>query len=280
MYGCRVQLTAVIIKWRVEMKSFVVSMVLVVSILTFVVGTASAGFGVRVLAGIDYIRYSDFNDYVSNLNENVLPSWNVSDEMGKIHFVPEIGGEVLFSVIPMINFGVGAGMIMGKSNLNISVGDGGLDYEHKIRVYPVTWTIYVKPSIPFLFVKPYAFAGGGIYFSKLSFTERVTSGSNEDGYTSDLTKSGYGVHGGVGVEFAVAPKVSINVEARGRIASIKGFTGTATSLDGEEMDVYLANYKDSYGNPIYGPESVDEVHPEGALDLSGYGFMVALKIFL
>jgi len=266
---------------EVDVRRFKLTVVTTLVLVALWASSSSAGFGVRVTGGLSYIKYSDYNDFVDYINDVVISSLGVSGELGNIHYVPEAGGEVLFSTIPMFTVGVGAGMIYGKSSMNVEISGDALSFEHKVKAYPITGTLYFKPSIPLFIAKPYFYAGVGLYNCKLYFTEVLTVSGASSGYDAELSKTGFGYHGGAGIEFSVVPTVSISFEVKGRIAKIKGFEGTATNLDGDKKDVFLAKYTDDYGNPIYGPEDVadKERFGEGALDLSGFGANVAVKIF-
>jgi len=263
------------------MKGIIKSIVFIVVFSLFVVSPSYAGFGVRALAGVGYIRYTDFNDFADYITDNVISKYDVSGELGNIHFVPEAGGEVIFSVVPMINFGLGAGVLFGKSSIGVSSNDGSFDFEHKIKAYPLTGTLYLKPSIPFIPSKPYVFVGAGLYVCTLNFSSRLSVGTEETGYDAELSRTGFGFHGGGGIEFGIVPTVSFGIEVKGRFAKIKGFEGTRTKLDGEKTDVFLAKYTDEYGNLVYGPEPKEfaDDYGEGEVDLSGFSGMLYVKIF-
>ena len=181
--------------------------------------------GVRLNVGLSNIAYGDFNDVVDLSNENSA----VFGEIENISWVPEIGGEIFYSPMPMFSVGVGVGMIKGSSDLSsVILGD----FEHKINVYPMTVTAYFKPSLPLMPIKPYAYAGTGMYYSKLSFDY---SGFRQDVFQitdAELTKLGFGFHAGGGLEFSIVPMLSLQIGVQGRWAKIKGFEGTGTDQIG------------------------------------------------
>jgi hypothetical protein len=148
-----------------------------------------------------------------------------------------------------------------------------------VKAFPLTATVYVKlPPLPF--AKPYAFAGGGMYYTKASFDETVTSGGSADESKADLTKWGFGLHGGAGLSFALAPRVGLDVGVKGRWADVKGLTGTATGPDGKPVDVFLAYYTDEEGALRFGPEALSDkgAYGEGSVDLSGYAFTLTVTV--
>jgi opacity protein-like surface antigen len=240
---------------------------------------ASAGVGVRVSGGIGYVSYGDFNDFAAYINDEVLAPEGVSGTVDAIHWIPEFSGEITIPLAPMLELGVGGGIVSGSSSFSFAVGGNGLDYKHTVKAYPFTATAYVRlPALPF--AKPYAFAGAGAYYTKLTFEETVEESGVSDGFTADLTTWGFGLHGGAGLTFAVSPKISIDLGVKARWASFSGFSGTATARDGTSTDVFLASYIDAVDGRVFGPESTADAgtYPEGSVDLSGVAFMLAASV--
>lgn len=239
----------------------------------------SAGVGVRLGGSLSYVSYGDFNDLAGYLNDEVLAPSGATGEMSLIHWIPEFHGEIVMSVVPKLDLGVGAGIIKGESEFNLIAAGDRFDYRHVVEAYPITATAYAQlPPLPF--AKPYAFGGAGVYYAKLSFDESLTLGGSESGVTAELAKWGFGLHGGVGLSFSLAPKVTFDIGVKGRWARIKGFEGTATSTDGETVDVFLASYIDEDGGCNFGPEAAADkgALAEGAVDLSGFAFTLTLTI--
>ena len=242
-------------------------------------GPASAGIGIRVSGALSYVSYGDFNDFADYINNDVLAAGGASGEIGAIHWVPEFAGEIVLPIVPVLDLGIGAGVITGKSEFNFGSGSDRFDYAHTVKAYPVTATAYVHlPLLPF--AKPYAFGGGGLYYTKLTFDETVTAGGSTEGFGADLTKWGFGLHGGAGLSFSLSPMAVFDIGVKGRWAKITGFEGIATSTDGEAIDVFLASYVDDEGGLNFGPEAaVDKAtFGEGAVDLSGFAFMLTLVV--
>ncbi|MCK4235579.1 MAG: outer membrane beta-barrel protein [Candidatus Krumholzibacteria bacterium] len=262
---------------------------LLVMVLSFVLsasGEAQVGF--RVKGGFSYIAYGEYNDFADNNNEMLLEAKIAGAEYDNMNWVPEFGGEVTLSVIPTVTVGLGAGMILGTADFAFSMVTLNANYEHKMKAYPITATGYFKPAVPFTFAKPFFFGGIGLYYSKLTFSESYESSvvmPDTTSYDSELTKCGFGLHGGAGIEFVIAPMVSFELCVMGRWVDIKGYEGTRTRADGTSEDVYLAYdsvYIARYGVdvPYYGPLSVDEKsrYEEGSVNLSGYGFTLGLRV--
>ena len=241
---------------------------------------ATAGISVRVSGGLSYISYGDFNHFADYLNNEVLAPNGATGQIDAIHWVLEFEGEVVVPLVHMIDLGIGGGFVTGKSDFSFDAGSGDrFDYNHTVKSYPLTATVYVKlPLLPF--AKPYAFAGGGMYYTKVSFDETVTSGGSADGLKAELTKWGFGLHGGAGLSFALAPRVGLDVGVKGRWAKIKGLTGTATGSDGRSVGVFLAYYTDEEGATQFGPEALSDkgAYGEGSVDLSGYAFTLTMTV--
>jgi len=233
------------------------------------------GVGFRVGGAFSYISYGQYNNMVDYFNDEILSEPSASGKLDNLHWVPELSGEFLYSLAPMVQVGIGAGLIWGTSRFSVEP----LDYvsEHTVRAYPVTATVYVETPVPYAAVKPYVFAGGGAYYSKVGFT--VSSAIDSLNMESDLSAWGFGLHGGAGVEYSIAPKVSLVFEAKGRWAKIQGLEGTRTIALGPSEDAYLAYIEES-DRVNYGPMSTDDsgTYGEGTVDLSGFAFSLGIKV--
>ncbi len=250
------------------------------------VSDKAEAIGVRISGGYTYIKYSNFNNWVDYVNNTILPLATITGAtFDKINWIPEFKGEVLLPGIPFIESGLGAGIIMGSSDFALSMQGQNLSLKHKMRAYPLTYTAYFDIPVPFVNIKPMVYGGLGAYYSKITFSESV-SGVENYSSESDLTTWGFGIHGGAGIAFSVAPTITIDLSIFGRWADIKGFDGTMTDPDGDSEDAYLAydEIYDLYGfgknDLYYGAMSNDmkSTVAEGSVDLSGYGFAVGLKI--
>jgi len=272
------------------MRSYSAIAVLTVLAVTLSGIPAGADTGVRVNAGLTHISYGDFNEFVDDVNYE-LEGYGI--EMENLNWVPEIQGEVLYSPMPFFTVGLGAGMIFGSSDLSTTIGGFNLDFEHSIKAYPITVTGYFKPSIPLFPIKPYIYGGAGIYYSKMDFGTNLgdvfESLDPEAVYfeQADMSATGFGLHGGAGLEFSIVPLLSLQVGIQARWADVSGFEGTGTTSGGDKRDVFLVSQDvevDVGGETVesynYGPmdSSVKDEYEEGSLNLTGYGFVVGLKL--
>lgn len=247
-------------------------------------GPADAGVGFRVTGGISHIAYGDFNRFVDFVN-NVIAENDTAAGTGPIgkidhiNWVPEASAEVLYGFTPAVTAGVGAGIISGSSKFTFDVGGNTLSFKHMVKAYPFTATAYVRIPASIPFAKPYAFVGGGLYYSKISFTTSVTSNDTTGVSDAQLSHWGLGIHGGAGLEFSFASIVSIDLAVQGRYARIKGYRGTSTFDGAHPEDVFLASFVQD-GEVNFGPEPVADLgkFQEGSVDLSGFGVTIAAKV--
>jgi len=238
-----------------------------------------AGFGFRLNGGLAYVTYSDFNDFVAHVNEKELPALGVTGTLDNIHWVPEVNGEVLFSPLPMITVGVGAGIISGKSEFSYMIFGVESIYEHTLRAYPLAVTGYYDISVPGAAIDLYVQGGFAAIYSKITFDTKLTAGDDSEGLDAELTTWGYELHGGGGVKFAIFPKVSIDLGVRGRWASLDGYEGTGTVIGEGDYDVFLAKEKtEDYF--LYGPEQVEhrDQYEEASVDLTGFAVTLGVTV--
>lgn len=238
----------------------------------------TAGIGLRLNGGACYVMYPDYNDFVDDVNAQLMLESSVTGELGALHWGMEFGGELFMGVMPAVDVAVGAGFMSGASEFSFAAGDESMSFEHRAKSYPLTATVYAKLPIPLGVVKPFVFGGGGAYPTTITFEESVDSGAGSSSYEAELSKTGFGVHGGVGCAIGIMPMASIEISVRGRYAKITGFEGTATSSDGETADVFLAKELGDDGFHHFGPEAVEDkaLYEEASVDLSGFSFMLGL----
>ncbi len=228
---------------------------------------AEAGFGIKVKGGYSYIGYSDFNDWVDMSNAEI-PSG--SPTIDNIYWLPEISAEFTYTFAPTFTGAVGIGYLSGKSDYSVSLGGDSFSYVHKLKAMPVLLNVYWEP--PLVSVNPFVYAGVGFYKTDLEFEYWLTTGGNKEGYSSEMGNWGVGFHAGGGVRIALMPTLSLDIGAQGRWAEISGLEGTATSSDGETLDVYLAK------NEVYfGPEDMGAEEPEGTVSLTGVTIFIGLS---
>lgn len=229
---------------------------------------ADAGLGIKIRGGYSYITYSDFNDWVDATNEEIPAGSPTIDNM---NWMPEVSAEFTFPLVPTFSAGVGIGYLSGKSDYSVGVGGDSFSYVHKVKAMPVLLNVYWEP--PLVSINPFFYGGVGFYKTNLEFDYWLTSGGDQNGYNSEMDKWGFGLQAGGGIRIALIPTMSLDIGVQGRWADMEGFEGTATSSDGETVDVYLAKY-DGY----FGPEEKGATEPKGSVSLSGFTMFIGLSI--
>lgn len=240
---------------------------------------ADAGFGFRLNGGLTYVTYSDFNDFVTHVNEKELPAIGITGTLDDIHWVPEVNGEVLFSPVPMITVGVGVGIISGKSEFSYMVLGVESTYEHTMKAYPLAVTGYYDISVPGASIDLYVQGGVAAIYSKITFDTKLSAGTVTEGLDAELTTWGYELHGGGGVKFSIFPMVSIDLGIRGRWANLDGYEGTGTVIGEGDYDVFLAK-EETETYFLYGPEPVEhrDQYEEASVDLSGFAVTLGVTV--
>ncbi|HER44307.1 MAG TPA: hypothetical protein ENO08_07600, partial [Candidatus Eisenbacteria bacterium] len=130
----------------------------------------AATFGFRVRGGFEHIGYGDFNDWADNVNDTVFPEAGITEKIYNLTWIPAFQAELVRGIVPNVELAIGAGVMRGKSELNISYGGAaGFEYEHAVTAFPFTATVYVNPPLPVM--KPFVYAGAGAYLTKLKFEQ-------------------------------------------------------------------------------------------------------------
>ncbi len=250
-------------------------------------GNANAGFGIRVTGPATYISYNDFNDFVDAYNAEYLADSDY--KYNNLKWVAEFGMEVMYDLIPTLDIGVGAGIIMGTSEYSVPVGLESWTLKHKIRSYPFTATAYFKPPWIWGPFKPIVYGGGGVYYNKAFFSSAYMGTLKDYSYEWELTKWGFGLHGGVGFEISILPRLSVDVGIKGRWANFKGFEGT-DPITGEDVIIATGIVEEEIGDPpeiyivpVYGPMTAEFISEneglrEGEVDLTGYSIVVGINV--
>ena len=250
-------------------------------------GTSSAGIGIRVTGPATHIGYKDFNDFVDTYNAEYLAASPY--KYNNLKWLPEFSGEVIYNALPMLDVGIGAGIILGTSEFSWSAGMESYTRKHKLRSYPFTATAYYRPPWPLGPFKPILYGGAGLFYTNASFSDAYMGIGDDYSYEWEFTKWGFGLHGGAGIEISILPKLSVDIGVKGRWANFTGFEGT-DPISGEDVIIGVGTVEEIWGDPpevhvvpVYGPmspEFVDEVETlnEAEVNLSGYSIVVGIKV--
>jgi opacity protein-like surface antigen len=261
---------------------------LMIFLFVLVLSSAShAGFGIRVTGPTTHLSLGQFNDYVDAFNSEFLSgtpySWN------NLTWVPEFGGEILYDLTPMLDIGVGAGIILSTSELSISAGLESSTEKHKLRCYPFTATCYIDPAWSLGPFKPFFYAGAGLYYTNWDYSSAYMGTMEDFSYEWETSKWGFGFHGGAGFEISILPKLSVDIGFKGRWSKFKGLEGK-DPITGEDVVLAAGTLEFEEGDPpeiyivpIYQPISTEfvsetETLDEADVDLSGYSIVLGIKV--
>jgi hypothetical protein len=197
---------------------------------------AGLSFKVRLYGGLGYLSGGDLN---SGLEGRMDPykaalmgaGATADGKFEPAHFGPALGGDLILQLSPIIGIGIGTGYIQASKEPSVIIVNAG----H-------TYTISVKPNLSAIPIKLSLFAsvpagpvtfnfhgGVGYYLSKLSYLFRLAMAAESAEYDGQLeTRGGFGLQGGIGLEFHIASAINFFIEAQGRYLRIDGFEGTET----------------------------------------------------
>lgn len=257
-------------------------------------------FAVKFSGGMNYLLVGDVNEGIKGVIDHLrdlstLYGNSVEGEAKPIHLGFDFEGDIIINLTPRVGIGFGAGYIQGAKTSELTVHfpegqpEGGFAFKPKISAIPIRvgvfYTLPVSEMVNVVFN-----AGAGMYLSNYSYNFRPGPGWSGNSITQTASAKGLGFHGGVGLEFNLAPNIAFVLEGRGRYAKIGGFEGTA-KYDGsslpytEEGVLYYWEQMTIIGK--YPRVLVRENKPSGPdvsnvrdakVDFTGFTFLAGIKI--
>lgn len=226
-------------------KALVLFAVLVLSV--FLVPSpaqAQMSLGFKLTGGLGYYGAGDINTGLQGWSDAFSYIYDAYSPTGgymPVHLGMDFGGELLLQFNPQLAFALGVGYLQASRSSSLDIIDDYAEtWSPKISAVPITLSLHYFFPITGR-IKLSLDAGVGYYFGKCTDTQHIVFIGEFD-RTYDLTASGIGFQGGLGLEIPVAPAVSIVVEARGRFAKLGGFKGTVSSDSGTDSgDMWLAD---------------------------------------
>ncbi len=275
-------------------KVFVLCCVLTLSLaLLQVPAQAQSRFGFKVSGGLAYAGGGDINNGLQGWSDfyhefmSLLGYSPVSGGYDPFHLGLDFQGEFLFQVSPSVALGLGGGyMTISKDStltgtyLSNSVS---LTWKPQVTAIPITFNFhYYVPagsSLKFVFT-----AGVGYYLTKPNFDFVIGGSGSSSTEKYDLSGSGFGFHGGLGLDVALSPAVSLVLDFLGRYATASGFTGSYTTSSGSQTNGKLYYYEATvtgagvfpvltYSNTMPSGSGVGNAR-EAKLDLSGFSALL------
>ncbi len=224
-------------------RKLAVSSMLLFAFFTLTGMSQAQGFRLKLSGGYGTMTIGDYNSYGAGLNDlvSILEALGATSEgeFDKINLGFEYEAEFILSLPAGFGVGVGVGYIRRGEMTELSVtlppsGSAGADLEPKISAVPINLSAYYfTPGIAPL--KFFAFGGIGYYFGRMTIDIREESTppdfwSEQEGLLKDW---GFGLHGGVGLEFKVAPRIALFLEGRARYCKLKSWKGDSTYEDSD-----------------------------------------------
>ena len=261
-----------------ERKSLGLCMTSLLFVLLILPGTSSAqltqgqnntyiqtSFGLRITGGGSLLMRNDLNDHLQGLNDlmNEVSFWTVESEFEMLKMGMDFSGEILISFMPNFSLGIGAGYISAGKETKAQL-DYQPFYKEDITMHPRFSAIPI--TLSFYYGLPLGSsmqvvlnAGAGYYLGTVNYDELYEisgSGSSQEHTESWSAKSNsFGFHGGIDLEFSIAPNLALVVGAKGRYAKLTNLTGdleweTYLSWAGtdsgteEDQTLWFGNYRD------------------------------------
>jgi len=263
-------------------------------------------FSLKISGGLGSTAGGDFNafpDGMNSLTEDLVPLLGLTKtgELENPNWGFDFEGELVFSLSRNFGVGLGAGYQKRSKETSLelaleSLMSATLTWEPEYSLIPITLSGYYSFPIA---SKMNAFlkAGIGYYFAKvyLKLREEYASFIGLEGWNEDEFEgkdSGFGFHGGLGIEYNLTGTISLFAEGMGRYLKITDweFEGTSTYASGvikgsgtvwyveqfyEEIGKYYPSLEISEQRPT-GPEYRNV--REAEVDFSGLSFRVGIRI--
>ena len=261
----------------------------VLSMLLFAIFTLTGmsqaqGFRLKLTSGYGTMTTGDYNSFGAGLDSllSTLEALGATTEgeFNKINPGFEYEAEFILSLPAGFGVGVGVGYIQRSKMTELSasiplIGSASASIEPKITAIPINLSAYYfTPGIAPL--KFFVYGGIGYYYGRLTADIRENSTlptfwSEQEGRLKD---QGFGLHGGVGLEFKVALKIALFIEGRAKYCKLKSWNGDATYEDsdgntGDEVGSmwYFEELDQNYGSGEWFPGTTIATSPPSGPDI-------------
>jgi len=224
-------------------RKLAVSSMLLFAIFTFTGMSHAQKFRLKLSGGYGTMTTGDYNTFGAGLDDllSTLEALGATTEgeFNKINPGFEYEAEFILSLPAGFGVGVGFGYIQRSEMTELSasiplVGSASASIDPKIKAIPINISAYYfTPGVAPL--KLFVYGGIGYYFGTLTTDIRESSTpppfwSDQEGKLKDQS---FGLHGGMGLEFEVAPRIALFIEGRARYCKLKSWNGDATYEDSD-----------------------------------------------
>lgn len=282
----------------------VLAAALLVAALLSAPAPASAGgvkIDLRLHGGLSYVSAADVNagsagffDYVQYMAD--LNGASTQGGYGALHAGYDLGGDIVFMLSPRFGIGVGAGYLKNSKTSLLSETfegqEGSLEGGPSLSAIPIRLGIfYTMPLGKKLSLTANA---GAAYYASLKFNYHLRLSDPAgwldetiDGSRSSVSDN-LGVQGGLGLEYAMSPKMGFFCELLGRYASFKNFETVTAAIawsdgasDSFSGKLYLTD--ESIDGTTFTMFQVSDGTPDGTyrepkFDLSGFCLQAGIRI--
>jgi hypothetical protein len=282
---------------------------LILLILTVLVIVSFTSAGTRVsfqfAGGLNFAAGGDLARGIRGYDEYLKNKFNATDGFK----VPVLGfrfsGEFLYHFNDRIAAGLGVGYFEHVKQSEATyqyygIIDARETIRPKYRVLPITAGVHYFLPLSRSFRLDLS-AGAGCYLAALDYMRRqdlsLLGLSASDIYSFESVRAGFGVYGGIGLEWVIKPRFSVLLNVTGRLASISGFVGDWTERgqgdfwnykeSGTDHRIWFVKWKTD--SQTYDVIAFDEKKPAGnayedareaRLGLSGFAATLGFKIGL
>lgn len=216
------------------MKKALLGVVLCLSLAVF---GFSTGFSIKINGGANFLMGGDYNKIITDANAhpNILgfPATG-SGELKNLNMGWNFGAEFTMNFTDEMGLGLGVGYITASNDSTLTATIGALsaswNYKPSVSVIPITLNFHYSLPISESFKVNFS-VGPGLYISTFKFDAHIVSALLWTNYTDTFTPDSvlaFGFQGGLGLEIAVSPSISLCVDVLGRMANITGPSGPHT----------------------------------------------------
>ncbi len=211
------------------MKRTMISLTLILAVVA--AASADTRMSFQATGGLNYASGGDFARGLKGQSAYLWDEFGAEGELASPVWGFLFNGELLYHFNEQFALGIGAGYFEHMKQTQASYS-GLIDVREtvtpKYNVIPITANLHY--SFPwFGNVRLDFFAGGGVYLTGLDFAYRqdfsVLGFSASGLYDLKASRAGFGVQGGLNVEWVIDPKFSILLSLSGRLASVSDFIG-------------------------------------------------------
>lgn len=269
----------------------------------------------KLTAGIGYLKVGDLNSHIGSFDEYMsdrLAFYDGGKMRGIGHTVPDLEGEIRFALNSRFSLALGCGYLSGSDKsvfqtagvFPLSLVDGSMSLsefvlEPRIRAFPLKLGLCY--SLPLASRIELIVNGGmGVYISEASLVQvhEIHSLAEptipEEPVISnryEVRGNGFGLHGGVGLEYRLARGLCLALDCQGRYAKVDKLSGTHVhwnswnQTQGEDEGILYVGVRDMTAEGYAANCPALAVSPSptmkrATLDFSGLSVTIGIRVSL